>query len=787
MARTILKALVSLALLAIVVIIAGVAWLFVGAMPSYSGRVAIPGLAGEARVWSDAYAVPHIFAADMDSAARALGYLHASERLFQMETQRRAGEGRLAEMLGGDVVHIDRFIRTLGFPRLAQSSFEALSPEARARLQAYCDGVNAWLATHKHSLPPEFLLLGDSPEPWKPVDSLVIGKLLGLQLSHNYKIEMLRAEVAAKLGADKMQWIFPDHSIDSPITIAPESHSDHAALDPYEELARWSPFAHGASNEWAIAGSRTTTGKPILANDPHLDLGAPILWYLARIVTPKGSVKGVTIPGTPVLLLGQNDRIAWGFTTALTDTEDLFVETLDPADANKYLTPEGSRAFETREEDIHVKGAPDVHMTVRATRHGPVLSDADAEMSEIAGRGKVMALAFSGLGDKDTTFEAVIKLNAAHNWDEFLAALRLFQTPTQNIIYADVDGNIGFMSPGLVPVRKGGDGLTPADGASGKFDWTGFVPFEKEPQAFNPAAGFLFNANNAVTPTSEEATFGRDWEEPWRARRIQQLLDRPQKQDLDASAAMQMDHLSLAMLALKPLMASIKPSDDRARRALALVAAWDGVTDAGRAEPLIAETFLYELHKALITEKGGADLDSEFGPLLATATMSLVKDHPQICAPDPDCAGALTRALDAALRRIAAAQGDDMGKWRWGEEQVALVQHKLFSHLPGLAWWSDLSFPSDGDFYTLDRGGGFDTPPGQPLARTQAGGYRGVFDLADPARSRFIIATGQSDHIFSAHYRDLAPLWRAGGSITLAGGEDELKARGATLTVFAPN
>jgi len=335
-------------------------------------------------------------------------------------------------------------------------------------------------------------------------------------------------------------------------------------------------------------------------------------------------------------------------------------------------------------------------------------------------------------------------------------------------------------------VRKSGDGLTPADGASGQYDWTGYLPFEKEPQAFNPPAGFLFNANNAVTPVSEEATFGRDWEEPFRARRIQQFLDRPAKQDLDASAAMQSDHLSLAMLALKPLMASIQPANERARQALALVAAWDGTAEAGRPEPAIAETFLYELHKALITDKTGVDLDSEFGPLLATATLSLVNDHPQICAPDPDCAATLSRALDRALQRLAVSQGDDASRWRWGAEQPALLQHKVFSQAPGLDWWSDLSFPSSGDFYTLDRGGGFDTPKGAPLARTQAGGYRGLFDLADPARSRFVIATGQSGHIFSPHYRDLLPLWRAGAAITLSGSQDELKARGATLTVFAP-
>ena len=791
MARRIIGLALRLALIGAALAVGFAAWLFVRAMPAHSGRESLPGLTSEVRVWSDAYAVPHIFAADADSAARTLGWLHASERLFQMETQRRAGEGRLAEMLGGDLVRVDRFIRTLGIPRLAESSLAALSAETRSRLEAYAAGVNAWLDTHQNRLPPEFLIVGDAPEHWTPVDTLVIGKLLGLQLSHNYKIELMRARVAAKLGAEKAAWVFPDLTLNSPITTAPESHPDHSALDLYEQLGRWSPFAHGASNEWVVAGARTTTGKPILANDPHLDLGAPILWYLARIVTPQGSVKGVTIPGTPVVLLGQNDRIAWGFTTALTDTQDLFVETLDPADPTKYQTPEGAKSFETRQEIIHVKDAPDVTLTVRATRHGPVMSDIDAEMRDFLGPGKVMALAFTGLGDRDTTFDAIVKLDAAKNRDEFLAAMRLFQTPTQNIAYADVDGNIGYFSPGLVPIRKSGDGLTPADGASGEFDWTGFVPFEQQPQAFNPATGFLFNANNAVTPVAEEATFGRDWEEPWRARRIQQLLDRPEKHDLDVSAAMQTDHLSLAMLALKPLMATVKPSDERARQALALVAAWDGVTEATRAEPLIAETFLYELHKALLTERTGVDLDAEFGPLVATATLSLVKQHPESCStealPDPDCAATLTRALDRSLARIVAKQGADMSKWSWGGEQTAIVTHKVYSHIPGLGLLSDLSFPSSGDFYSLDRGGGFDTPKEQPLARTQAGGYRGVFDLADPSRSRFVIATGQSGHIFSKHYRDLAPLWRSGRAIALTGGEDELKAKGARLTTFSPH
>ena len=310
-----------------------------------------------------------------------------------------------------------------------------------------------------------------------------------------------------------------------------------------------------------IAGSRTETGKPILANDPHLDLSAPILWYLARIVTPEGSVKGAMIPGAPVFVLGQNNSIAWGLTTADSNVQDLFIETVDPDDPSKYLTPDGPRPFETREETIHVKGAADVKLAVRSTRHGPVLSDISEDAASVAGPGKVVALAFTGLGDRDTTAEAFLRVNAARNWGEFLDALRLYQTPTQNLVYADGAGNIGFFSPGLVPIRKSGDGSLPVDGASGAFDWTGMIPFDQMPQLHNPEIGFAFNANNADFPPDHQPSFGFDYEETFRARRIQQFFDTIAKHSLETSAAMQGDHLSLDVKEMQPFIASIAPSD----------------------------------------------------------------------------------------------------------------------------------------------------------------------------------------------------------------------------------
>ncbi len=775
--------------LAVVATLAG-GYLFWRAMPTYSGSEKLPGLSAEARVWRDAYGVPHIFAASVDDAARALGYLHASERLFQMEAQRRGGQGRLAEILGPDRVAGDKFVRTLGFYREAESSFSALSPAAQKRFQAYADGVNAFIDSHKDALPPEFLLIGDHPEPWKPADSLVFGKLLSLELSNNYEFEALRARLRQKLGPEQAAWMFPGMQPGAPITTEPTLGVTHASVKSLkDQIGALIGVTHGASNEWVVAGPRTVTGKPILANDPHLGIGAPILWYLVRIVTPEGSVKGATVPGTPLVLLGQNESIAWGFTTADTDVQDLFIETIDPTDRSRYLTPDGPKPFETRAETIRVKDSADVNITVRATRHGPILSDASEDLGSLAEPGKAIALAFTGLGDHDTTADAFLRLNGARNWSEFLDAMRLYQTPTQNIVYADVTGDIGFFSPGLVPLRKSGDGLAPVDGASGDFDWTGMVPFEQLPQLHNPEIGFAFNANNANVPSDHQPTFGQDWEEDFRARRIQQFMERIEKHSLDTSAAMQVDHLSLAAKALQPFVVAIAPSDERARQAQALLASWDGLMDKDRVEPLIFTAFLSSLHRILIEEKTGQNMEA-MGPFAATTLISLMRDHPSWCdapgKPDPDCRKALGRALDEGLALLVKRDGGDMSQWRWGSEHVALLQHKVFSHAPLLDWMSDLSTPSSGGFYTLDRGGGWEPSPDRPFARTEGGGFRGLYDLADPEKSRFIIATGESGHIFSRHYRDLVPLWIDGKSISLTGSEDDLKKAGAALLTFSP-
>ncbi|MFY9288812.1 MAG: penicillin acylase family protein [Alphaproteobacteria bacterium] len=784
---------------------------FQRALPSYVGQVDMRGLSSSVRVYRDEHGVPHIFADSMNDAVRTLGYIHASERLFQMEMQRRAGQGRLAEAVGSDMLGVDKFIRTLGLYPLAQSSFDAMSGEAQAFFQAYADGVNAWLQSHSKSLPPEFLITGITPEAWKPADSVVWGKLMGLQLSHNYKLEMLRENLLqAKTKPEQMTALFPPLPGDSPITTSPHSRvsiGSSQILPPplktkaplkkkseneiYEKLGRITNLDHGASNEWVIAGSRTTTGKPILANDPHLGLEAPILWFLARIVTPDLSLKGATVPGLPIVLLGQNNHIAWGLTTTDSDVQDLFIETIDPKNTDNYLTPNGSEAFRIREEVIQVKNGRDVTLKVRSTRHGPVMSDIDSDMQELAGSGKVMALSFTGLGDRDPTSEVLMHLNRAFNWEDFTQALKQYQAPPQNIVYADDKGNIGFINPGLVPVRKKGAGLTPSDGASGDYDWIGMVPFSQLPQLYNPASGFVFNANNAVTSPGQVYFYGVDWEEPYRAMRIQQYFDTTKQHSLDVSSLMQGDHVSLVAKAFLPYLINLKVTEPQSVAALDLLKGWNGDMDKDRPEPLIFDAWLYKLHKLMLVDHADNPL-KERGPYAATSIAYILANHLTAwCGDDfehpaPNCDAIMAKALDEALDMLEDRESGGMSSWRWGNEHITELKHKVYKHIPFLSAKSDLSVASSGDFYTVDRGGSFSPKSDNPFVRNHGGGFRGVYDLANPDQSRFMITTGESGHILSPYYGNLVKMWNDVEYITLSGTAEDLAARQLPELVFHP-
>ena len=424
----------SLVLVLLIIVAAGGGWAFLASsLPQTTGQLMLPGLQRPVSVICDAAGVPTIKADSQHDLYLALGFVHAQDRLWQMDLQRRVTQGRLSEIFGAVALDTDRFMRTLGLYRHAAAGVPFMSPEFKDVLDAYAQGVNDFLDSGK-SLPIEFTLLNYRPDPWAAGDSLVIGKLFDLQLAGNYRDELLHAKLAQTLSADQIHELFPDYPKDGPVALAKLAELTRGL--PLEHLLAALPDEVGprrASNDWVVDGAHSVTGKPLLANDPHLDYSAPLIWYLARLEAPNLTLAGATVAGSPALILGHNDRIAWGYTTTNADVEDVFVEKLDPADPTHYLTPDGSAPFDTVQEQIPVKGAAPETLTIRATRHGPVISDLTGPMTK-AEDGTVLALQTSFLIDDDRSSEAQWRVGLARGWPSWVEALRLFTAPMQNMV-----------------------------------------------------------------------------------------------------------------------------------------------------------------------------------------------------------------------------------------------------------------------------------------------------------------------------------------------------------------
>ncbi|MHB1219231.1 MAG: penicillin acylase family protein, partial [Alphaproteobacteria bacterium] len=608
-------------------------------------------------------------------------------------------------------------------------------------------GVNAFLANRRGALPPEFVALDYAPEPWRPADSLVWGKLMAMQLSGDWRGELFRARLAKRLGRQAVEALFPPDAGESP-TIR-----DSAGLS--------APFdTRGASNMWALAGSHTDTGAPILANDPHLGANVPSQWYLARIETPDGTLAGGTAPGVPFVVLGRNARIAWGFTSSQADVEDLFIETEVPGDPASYVTPDGSQPFETREERIRVKGEEDALVIVRATRHGPVISDALKDGDRLDGA--ILALSAPYLMEPDRSAAAVQGLNRARDWDDVLAAMQNFDALQQNVFYADVDGHIGYVAPGRIPIRKSGDGFLPADGASGADDWTGFIPYDELPRAYDPPAGWLANANNRPAGRDYPYYLARDWDEPYRYDRIVALLDAKPRQTIADSAAMQADILSpVAREFLPALIARADPGDDRSAPILRSLDAWDGHMAPGAREPLIFAAWLRALTQTLFEQKLGPDF-AGFWDLHPRLLREALAGQGGWCAPPaagaPTCVTEARAALGAALDELGWRYGADPAQWNWGQAHALVLSHPTLGTLPVVGKWFSERLPLGGGDDTLMRAA-MRWSGQTPYRTVHIASLRAIYDLGDLDASQFLIATGQSGHPLSPHFLDLARRW----------------------------
>ncbi|MBX9873920.1 MAG: penicillin acylase family protein, partial [Beijerinckiaceae bacterium] len=550
------KVLVGTAL-AVAIFLAGTYFQVRGALPSYSGQLDLVGLKAPVEIMRDRNAVPHITAGSIEDASFALGYVHAQDRFWQMELMRRIGQGRLAELVpptlvGSGLVDSDRTMRGLGVYRRASESVNALSPAMRTRLDSYAAGVNAWLADDDQQFGLELtlikLLSGGRyrPEPWRPADSLVWAKLMALGLDGNWRAELLRLRLSQKIGEDGVKFLIEpagdskDSTLSMVLSAVKDIDLDRIFRGTDNEITR----KRMASNEWVLSGAHAVSGRPLLANDPHLGFTFPGVWYLARLVGPGFDIRGATSPGSPAVVLGHNGTIGWGFTTTNLDSQDIFVERVDPTDPNRYITPDGARPFAVREETIKVAWGEAVTMRVRETRHGPVIDDFVRRSEGLTPQGHVLALQATALDGADTSAEGFARVGSAQNWEEFLAATRRIVSPMQNMVYADTSGNIGLISPARVPIRRKGDGSMPVPGWTSEYDWAGFVPFDELPRTYNPPAGLIVNANGRLVPDDYRHFISKDWAEPYRQRRAAQLLGEVPRHPVYGMIVMQADKMT---------------------------------------------------------------------------------------------------------------------------------------------------------------------------------------------------------------------------------------------------
>ena len=779
-------------------------------LPALDGELRAPGLMAPVQIRRDDADVTHIEAQSVRDAMFALGWVHAQERGWQLEFNRRVMAGELSELFGEATLDTDRLIRTLGIMRSARAQYAGLPAEQRAWLDAYADGINAFHAHGGQALSPEFLVLGAEPGPWRGEHAVGWALMMALDLGGNWGTEFARLSLLRTLDTERLWQLLPPYPGEAPATAVDLAAlyrglgvyrstpvaTKTGALEPDSTRsgspshagawARWSQQYLAAlgevdgkgSNNWVVAGGRTRSGKPLLANDPHLGLNAPAIWYFVRLKAPAPpggrplDVIGATLPGLPSVVLGRTAGVAWGFTNTGPDVQDLYLEQIDADDPAHYRTPDGRARFDTREEIIRVKGRPEVRHTVRSTRHGPVLSDAQASHAEVLDtRRWVLALRWSALDADNRTVLAGARANFAQTVDELFAAFADYHSPMQSVVAADTTGRTGFRAIGRLPLRGPAHdlrGVAPAPGWDARYDWIGTLPAEQNPTESHEqiaARGWRATANARITPAGYPHFVTSDWTTPERQERIDTLLAARQRHDPESMREIQADIVSPAVLRLLPVarQAAASAAHPQARAVAALLAEFDGAMRADAAAPLVMAVWADEVTRGLIAPRvGTATFAATYGKRSYRAGVEGMLLEPDVgawwCAPH-SCGQQAAAAMDRALARIVAEQGDDATRWQWGRAHPALSSHRPFGNVAALARFFDVRVPSDGDTWTINVGQYWPNQKDRPFANRHAASLRAVYDLAEPERSRFIYQTGQSGLVWSPRYRDMARPW----------------------------
>lgn len=765
-------------------------------VPILSGEITVDGVTAAVRIVRDADGVPHIYAESRDDALFGLGYVHGQDRLWQMAFSRRTVQGRLSEIAGSAALIPDTYLRTLGLYRAAREAEARLKPDARAALAAYAAGVNAAVPKNGKPLPPEFFMLGTDFEPWQPEDSVAVLKGVAVQLSANAFQELFRLQLLKTLSPERAAVFnppLPPEVLEAYRAYAPQEATKFAdALDALTPVLA----TVGASNNWVVGGAHTASGKPLLANDPHLPLTVPGFWYLAHVHWPGGEAIGGTVPGLPAIIAGRTANIAWGMTTTGADTQDLIWEKLDPADPGSYLSPEGSKPFETRAEIVNVRFGAAKTIFIRKSRNGPILPTEEPRLKALVPDGYALALRWPALDDEDATMEAALGIFTATDTTRATVE-RVFdpyRAPIQSFVFADNAGNIGLALPGAIPKRDPRNpvaGLLPGDGTDPRFAWQGFLAGADRPLWTGGASDMFWTANNNVVPPSYKPFIALDFDPEHRARRIATLLQaKSAPHTVESMRAIQLDDgEQFAMDVVPLLVAQTKPSDTRSSDALRLLKAWDRHMRPERAEPLIFAAWMRAFTKALTADELGDVFDRVWTDRPNFLTDVLKGDPARVFCddvktqPKEDCAAILSISLNAALDDLSERYGKDISKWRWGEAHRARFSHTPFGFIPLLKNVFGLSEIMGGGNSTIQRAA-YRYSNTEPYAAVHGSGYRAVYDLGDPDKSIYMASTGQSGNIYSPYYTNLTPRWAKGEYLRMTTDRAAIeRAAVATLTL----
>ena len=782
------------------------------ALPQLDGKLPVKGLSAPVKVTRDAHGVPTIEAASLEDLFFAQGYVTAQDRLWQMDVMRRFGSGELSEILGEDTLKIDREQRVLGLRAAAKKSVGTASPRDQSYFNAYARGVNAFVASHENALPVEFHILKYRPKPWQAEDSIVIANQMVKDLNfYRFEDTLEREKILAKLGPELTADLYVNKSWhDRPPTVMREdvddqkNHPDSGDKDKdrdnddddedsgpdnavtklvngLEIWAQQAPEAVNGSNDWVVSGAHTVTGKPLLSNDMHLGHQMPNLWYEAHLRSGGLDVAGVTLPGMPYVIVGHNQRIAWGFTNVGPTVADAFIENFNSDGA--YQTPQGWNQPEHRQEVIHVKGQPDVTIDVKITRHGPIISGI------IPGESRQVALRWTLYDGLRMPF---FDVDTAQNWQDFRKAFSQLDAPGQNVVYADVDGNIGFQTTGHIPIRSSGDGSLPVSGADDAHEWTSYIPFDKLPSIYNPPSGVIATANARITPDDYPYSISAAWEAPWRTARIYHVLESGRKFAASDMLALQNDvqsenDLFAAERFVYAVDHAAKPSA-RAKQAADLMRNWDGRMVASSTAATVAVRSGQELTRLLLEPRLGAASED---PKQQETTLSWKTYHwqmktvwlqnvmlhqPKRWLPDKyhNYDELLTAAVEAAVSGPDAPK--DLASWRWGRVNSVDIEHPVLGKIPGLQRWSAPGIKEQsGSGYTVKAV----TPHHGPSERFTA-------NLADLDQSTLNTVTGQGGNFLSPYYMDQWKAWYEGFTFTLPFTEKAVEATRAHRLVLLP-